>query len=139
MKDYLLFNLGGKECLAIDVLYVKEIIKPQQFHLIPGSTDAIEGCVTVRGITVPVINLPRLLFSRDVPLEQSMVILLDCPEGNYGIKVNSVACIVRVKDDDLMPKSGGGKRFTDGVFKQPDNSLVQTLCLSSVLAKAGNR
>lgn len=134
MSNILLFGLGSNDRFAIDVLNVREIIKPSKFHHLPNSNEFVCGCLSVRNSTIPVIDLPKMLFGKDVRSEVSMVILLESCQGNFGFKVSDVHSIQKFADDNsLNEKKGFG--FIDGVFKELDGSLIQFINIDKIISQ----
>lgn len=134
MTNFLLFTLSGPEPFAIPVSHVREIVTISGIHKLPGSSDMIVGCMIVRGATIPVVDLPSMLFSRSTPLLEGMVIILDLPEQSYGLKVSGVTSISKL-DVGASDRSKASKHFVDGVFTQDDGALVQILNIEKILAR----
>ncbi|MHD0644744.1 chemotaxis protein CheW [Pseudomonas aeruginosa] len=128
----LLFKIGGVESFAIDVLAVKEIMRTGKIVSIPGAPPHIPGMMDVRGQIAPIVDVPRLLFGRDLDMSECQMIILDRPEGLFGLKVSSIDQIykeqVTLQDHDFMIKE-----YIDGVFLMPDKTLVQMMNLDAVL------
>lgn len=137
MSNILLFDLGANEKFALDVLSVREIIKATKYNYLPNSHQFVCGCINVRGLTVPVLDLPQMLFSHSVPSESSMVILLDCPEGPYGLKVANVHSIAKINLESVK-KDTLSRGYTDGVFEH-EGALVQILNIARVIARISVR
>lgn len=133
MKNILMFKLGGSETYAIDALEVREIVNETRLSKIPGSSEVVSGCMHFRGLTVPVLDLPKLLFGKQT--DDHLVIVLD--RLQYGLKVSQVTQIVKM---DLIfdEQALFSRRFVDGVFIDEDGSLVQMLCIDKIIRHLDN-
>jgi two-component system chemotaxis response regulator CheV len=137
MSDMLMFDLGAIERFALDVLDTREIIKVTQFHSLPNSHPFICGCINVRGSTVPVIDLPLMLFNRSLCDSKSVVILLDHAGGQFGLKVAEVHSIGKV-DLGAVKMDAIGKGFTEGVYEQ-EGALIQILNVGRIIGRINIR
>lgn len=124
-----MFNLGGKETYAIDALKVREIIKETSLNKIPGSSDVVSGCLNFRGSTIPVIDLPKLLFGTEIV--DSMIIVMDSMP--YGMRVSMVTQIAKM-DVEFDERAVFSRKFVDGVFLGEDGSLIQMLNIEKIIA-----
>ncbi|MBI6727527.1 chemotaxis protein CheW [Pseudomonas syringae pv. actinidiae] len=138
MTNYLFFNLAGPEPFAIPVCSVREIVTISEIHKLPGSSDMIVGCMNVRGVVIPVIDLPSMLFSRPTPLLEGMVIILDLPNQSCGFKVSGVKSISKL-DVGVVERSATAKHFVNGVSTQEDGTIVQILNVDKILARIAQR
>ena len=59
-KEYLSFILSGEE-YAIDIMMIKEIIKPVETTHVPRAPEIIMGIISLRGTILPIFNLRKRL------------------------------------------------------------------------------
>lgn len=133
MKDILMFKLGSSETFAIDALEVREIVNETRLNQIPGSSEVVSGCMHFRGTTIPVLDLPKLLFSKQT--DDHLVIVLD--RLQYGLKVSQVTQIVKM-DLKFDEQALFSRRFVDGVFIGDDGALVQMLGIDKIIRHLDN-
>jgi purine-binding chemotaxis protein CheW len=79
------FKLGSVD-FGVAIGSVKEMLRYTDVTAIPGSPDFIEGCIGLRGMSVPVIDLRRrfaLEAAVDRP-EQIMLVVIEDTSGSGG-------------------------------------------------------
>ncbi len=87
----------GKEIFAIDILLVKEIIRPVKITEIPNTPHFIEGIINLRGNIITVINLREKLGLPDKEDDNNTrVIVVEINERIIGFIVDSVEEVVRI-------------------------------------------
>lgn len=98
------FSLGGKE-YGIDIMYVKEISRVNEFTYIPNSAKFVRGVYNLRGEIISVMDL-RSLFcltpkvSKD-GLEDLLV--LNSEESMVGVIVDTIDRVVGVSSSKIQP------------------------------------
>jgi purine-binding chemotaxis protein CheW len=93
------FKLGN-EFYAIDLTYLKKIVRSKQITPVPGVPDHILGVINVRGEIISVVDLRALLgISAESP-QQSAIMITSMQGIEAGFLVDSVEDII-----ELPPKS----------------------------------
>ncbi len=134
--------IAGGETYGIEILAIREIIKPREVTEVPRAPRFLLGIITVRGVVMPVLDLRLRLRLDAAPLERSARILVVLHRGErFGLLVDAVRDVVRFADSQIEPPppslapteapflSGIG-RIDEGT---PDERLVILLSLDTVL------
>ncbi len=102
---YLLFSIG-QETYGVGIHRVREIIGPVELQALPEASPTIAGVVTLRGKTIPVVDLKSRLGLE--PQERTggscvLTVLAKGWEGPLwmGILVDGVQEVVQVRSSDL--------------------------------------
>jgi purine-binding chemotaxis protein CheW len=95
------FMLDSEE-YAVDIYRVQEVIKQRKLTEVPTSSTHIIGVLSLRGSTVPVMNLRGRL---GLPEKQTgeLIIIVKDEEDLLGFLVDSIRRVVRVPVESLEP------------------------------------
>lgn len=131
----LLFTLRSGKLMAINLLKVSEIIPCPPLTRLPEAHPHVKGVATLRGNSLPVIDLSRAIGER--PLADpngGCLIVTDISRSKQGLHVQAVARIVHCKSTDIRPPpyGSGDKSFITGVTRI-DDTLVQVLDIEKVI------
>ncbi|OLS64923.1 chemotaxis protein [Pseudomonas putida] len=131
----LLFTLRSGKLMAINLLKVSEIIPCPPLTRLPEAHPHVKGVATLRGNSLPVIDLSRAIGER--PLADpngGCLIVTDISRSKQGLHVQAVARIVHCKSTDIRPPpyGSGEKSFITGVTRI-DDTLVQVLDIEKVI------
>ncbi len=143
--EILLFSLGTdkesgrKEVFGINVFKVREVMHVPDITRAPDMPESVEGMVSLRGITIPVINLPKYC---GIPLDKkpSIMIITEYNKNVQGFLVDSVDNIERLAWDEvkappsMMNSQHGG--LVTAVTDLGDKGLVMIMDVEKVLAEA---
>ncbi len=142
--EVLLFNLGRdtetgrNELFGINVFKVREVMHIPEITHAPDMPDGVEGIVSLRGVMVPVINLPKFckINTDDKP---EILMITEYNKHVQGFLVKSVDTIKRLNWDDvkeppqmLANRLGG---LVTAVTELEDKSLVLIMDVERVLAE----
>ena len=109
--ELLLFKLEGRQRYGINVFKVREVIQCPKLTHIPHSNPIVCGVVTIRGLTMPVMDLSRGIGMAPVDdPNTSFVIVAEYNNSVQGFLVSAVERIVNMRWDDVEPPpaaSGG--------------------------------
>jgi two-component system chemotaxis response regulator CheV len=135
--ELLLFRLHGKQRFGINVFKVKEVIQCPQLTHIPHSHSIVRGVASMRGKTIPVLDLGMAIGMQ--PLEdpsQSFVIVAEYNRSQQGFLVSAVERIVNMGWDEIEPppKASGAGSYLTAVTKV-DDELVEIIDVEKVLAE----
>jgi len=97
--EVLLFNLGkdassGRvETFGINVFKVREVMHAPDITRAPDMPDSVEGMVSLRGETIPVISLPKFCGIESDGTLPSVLIVTEYNRYIVGLLVHAVDCI----------------------------------------------
>ena len=146
--EILLFSLGKdegadhEEVYGINVFKVREVMHRPKITKAPDMPKAIEGMVSLRGITIPVINLATYCgvnVKNDTP--PSIMIITEYNKHVQGFLVQSVDNIERLAWDDvkapppMMDSQRGG--LVTAVTEIQNKGLVMIMDVEKILADTG--
>jgi len=119
-EQIVVFNIDTGE-YGFNINCVKEIIRLPDVMKVPNTASYIEGVLSVRNQLMAVINTGKLLgMNCKQPDENSRVIVIDNGSFSYGVIVDKVSQVVRVRKE-LFKESGQnanltGREFVKGIF-----------------------
>jgi purine-binding chemotaxis protein CheW len=127
----------GTEMYALDIMRIKEIIRPQKLTVVPKAPAFIEGVINLRGTVLPVVDLRRR-FDQPVVADRRTRVIIATVQGRIiGLMVDEVAEVSRYTRQDIQPPpqylKGGGSEFFLGVCRRGDD-LVMVLDLEMLLS-----
>lgn len=141
--EVLLFSLGKnaesgrEEVFGINVFKVREVMHTPDITQAPDMPDSVEGMVSLRGETIPVISLPKFcgINQEEKP---SVLIVTEYNRHIVGLLVHAVDCIKRMAWDDvkvppsMMANRHGG--LVTAVTEIEDLGLVMIMDVEKILA-----
>jgi purine-binding chemotaxis protein CheW len=94
----------GEDLFAVDIMRIKEIIRPQRLTHLPRAPQFIEGVINLRGTVIPVLDL-RLRFdlSRRPEAGNSRLLIVRMGGQVMGLEVDDVTEVVTVPLKDVKP------------------------------------
>lgn len=144
--EILLFSLGKEqgveheEIFGINVFKVREVMHKPQITKAPDMPNSVEGMVSLRGITIPVINLAKhcgIMVEDGSP--PSIMIITEYNKNVQGFLVESVDNIERLNWDEvkapppMMDSQRGG--LVTAVTEIDDKGLVMIMDVEKILAE----
>lgn len=99
------FRVGSEE-YVVDIMRVREILRPMPITRVRKGPRYLEGVINLRGSVIPIIDLRRRF---DLPCEQSAhtkIIILSVDGRVVGLVVDSVTDVVRVPRSSIRPAPG---------------------------------
>lgn len=138
-QGMLLFQLSALQSFAIGTLKVKEIVPYTPLTAIPHSHPTILGAATLRGDTLPVIDMAKAVgyppLTQD-ELKNCFIIITDCRRMLVGFLVRGINKITECNwhNIDAPPSSLGSNVFVTGVTTV-ENKLIQLLDVELLLSK----
>jgi chemotaxis signal transduction protein len=101
LQEYLSFRLAN-ECYAINILYIKEIIKLPLITAVPRTESVILGILSLRGMVVPLIDLRLRLGLEATPTtRKSRVLIVQESDDLIGLLVDEVQNVIRLSEDQI--------------------------------------
>ncbi|WP_019611862.1 chemotaxis protein CheV [Thioalkalivibrio sp. AKL7] len=137
--ELLLFHLGGSQTFGINVFKVREVIPSPPLRQIPGSMGVVRGVASLRGGTVPIIDLARAMGLRGavgaVDNGEQKVVVTEFNRSVQGFWVSAVDRIVNVNWQDVKsPPRGTGRESFLVAVTEIDNKLVEIIDVERVLS-----
>ena len=130
------FRLGS-EMYALDIMKIKEIIRPQKLTPVPKAPPFIEGVINLRGAVIPVVDMrKRFDVSVDTDERSERVIVCSVAKKIIGLIVDEVDEVRRYSRKEIQPApqflKGKGSEFFLGVCRKEDE-LVMLIDLEKIL------
>ena len=86
----------GTEMYALDILRIKEIIRPQRLTPVPKAPAFIEGVINLRGVVIPVIDLRKRFDQPNTDSDRKTRVIICSLAGKIlGLMVDEVAEVRR--------------------------------------------
>ena len=135
--ELLLFRIHGRQRYGINVFKVREVIECPPLRRVPTSHPAILGVATIRGRTLSVIDLGKMLGMRaTTDLTGQYVVITEFNRSVQGFLVGGVDRIVNMNWEDILaPPANSGKGSYLTAVTKLDNELVEILDVEKVLAE----
>lgn len=138
-QGMLVFKLTLQQHFAIGTLKVREIVPYLPTTKIPYSHHHVIGTVTIRNLTVPVIDMAAAIGFRPIREEEyqdSYLIVTDCLRTVVAFMVRGIEKIIECdwKTIETPPESAGKNIFVTGITRYEDK-IVQMLDVELLLSK----
>lgn len=138
-QGLLLFHLNQSQLFALGTLKIRELVPFTALTKIPNSHPSIMGAATVRGGTIPVIDMAAGIGFRPIDeseLEHCFIIITDCQRMVIGFVVRAIDKIIECNWRDIEPPATnlGKNAFLTGVTRF-EGQLVQLLDVELLLSK----
>ncbi len=122
---------------AVDIMRIKEIIRPVPITRVPMAPSFVEGIVELRGAFLPLIDLRRRfgLDARAAGSERSKYVIVGLEGRIVGLAVDDVADRRQIAESEIKPPPplGMARRFFSGVVKS-EGEIVMVLDLDAILS-----
>jgi len=94
----------GEELYALDIMKIKEIIRPQKLTPIPKAPSFVEGVINLRGAVIPVADL-RKRFEQPISRDNRKHRIVICSLAGkiIGLLVDEVTEVKRYGRKDIAP------------------------------------
>lgn len=138
-QGMLMFKLSLTQSFAIGTLKVREIVPFQPMTQLPYSHHHVIGTVTIRDLTVPVIDMSAAVGFRPISSEEyqsCVLIVTDCLRTVVAFLVRSIDKIIECdwRSIESPPASVGQNVFVTGITRFEDR-IVQMLDVELLLSK----
>ncbi|WCE31479.1 chemotaxis protein [Vibrio sp. SCSIO 43137] len=139
-QGMLLFKLSlNQQSFAIGTLKVREIVPYMPTTQIPYSHHHVIGTVTIRNLTVPVIDMAAAIGFRPIAEEEyndCYLIVTDCLRTVVAFMVRSIEKIIDCDWHSIepSPETAGSNVFVTGITRHQDQ-IVQMLDVELLLSK----
>jgi purine-binding chemotaxis protein CheW len=131
------FEVGGR-VYALDVTYIREVVRWQPVTPLPKAPALIEGIIDLRGAVVPVVDLGRALGGDSVKADSRSRIAVAEIEGLVlGLAVDAVIEVLPVNATAMEDPPGlatqAGYDTTRAVVRRSDADPILVLSLEHLL------
>lgn len=135
--ELLLFRLSGSQLYGINVFKVREVLPCPPLTALPHASSVVRGVASVRGITVPIIDLALATGRRDrADLKHSFVIITEYNTRVQGFLVSGVERIVNLNWEAVLPPPvGSGHDHYLTAVTRVDDQLVEIIDVEKVFAE----
>lgn len=132
--ELLLFKLNNKSLFGINVFKVKEVLKCPKIHAIPKAHESVKGLITVRGQTLPVIDLNIATGDKPISnLDECFIIITEYNGSIQAFLVNAVDKIINVNWSDVQKPPKGLKSHYLTAITKLNSEIVQVLDVEKVI------
>ena len=136
LLQLLTFTLGSEE-YALNIMDIKEIIRPREVTEVPRSPDYILGIFSLRGTIIPVLDVNmRLGLARGEKKPQNRVIVVKYRDHFFGLHVDNVVQVLDIPLSRIEPPpeilGGVEGEFLRGIGRI-DERLIILLNLGRIL------
>jgi purine-binding chemotaxis protein CheW len=128
----------GSELYALDIMRIKEIIRPQKLTPVPKAPSFIEGVINLRGAVIPVADL-RKRFDQSIgdDSRKSRIVICSLVGKIIGLLVDEVTEVKRYTRKEIAPApqfiKGPEASYFLGVARR-DEELIMLIDLEKVLS-----
>jgi len=128
----------GDQLYGLDILRIREIVRPQKLRPVPKAPSFVEGVMNLRGAVIPVVDLRRRFDLAVPPEDRQTRIMISALSGRIvGLMVDEVAEVRRYSRKEIQPAphflKGRGVEFFLGVCRR-DEDLILILDLEKLLS-----
>ncbi len=118
-RKFLVFRVSGEE-YAMDLSYVREVIKVQEIKSIPQSSEFIEGVTSLRGHLIALMNLTKRLHLGESKVPERKVIICQIRRKVLGFLVEEFGEILSIPHERITP-------VPEVIFKREGNELISEI------------
>jgi len=127
-QEYLCFRVSD-EIYGINIMDIKEIIKPREVTEVPRAPSFVSGIISLRGVIIPIIDmLDRLGLQRETVTGRERVIVVRHGESFSGLLVDEIIQVVRITKDcfEAAPAvlEGIDRDFVNGIGRADGRMII---------------
>lgn len=94
----------GEDTYAIDIMRIKEIIRPQKLAALPRAPSFVEGVLNLRGAVIPVIDLRKRFGMPFRENDQNKrLLIINLALCDMGIAVDEVTEVITIPVANIKP------------------------------------
>ena len=128
----------GDQMYALDILRIKEVIRPLKLTPVPKAPVFIEGVINLRGAVIPVVDLRKRFDQLIGPADaKTRIIICVLSEKIIGLMVDEVMEVKSYSRNEIQPAprfiKGLDTDYFLGVYQRNDD-LVMIMNLQKVLS-----
>lgn len=139
--ELLLFQLDAPQRYGINVFKVKEVLQCPPLTLMPGRNPVVKGIASIRGGTLPIIDLQMAMgLAPQEGLERRFIVITEYNRMIQGFLVSSVERIINTNWEDMHPPpQGSGADSYLTAVTEFDKKMVEVLDVEKILAEVSPR
>ena len=119
--EFLCFRVSD-EFYGINIMDIKEIIRPREVTEVPRAPNFVSGVLSLRGVIIPIIDMRvRLGLVRELPTGKERIIVIKNNSSFSGILVDEVTQVVQIQQDAVERAPG----VLDGIDREFVNGLAR--------------
>lgn len=128
-QEFLCFRVSSEE-YALNIMEIKEIIKPREVTEVPRVPAFVSGVLSLRGIIIPIfdMNMRLGLPKSESGGKERIIVVRHGAEGFCGILVDEVVQVVRIENRLLEPPptvlEGIDRDFVNGIGRFTGRMLI---------------
>jgi purine-binding chemotaxis protein CheW len=123
---------------AVDIMKIRQIIRPAKIRPLPQAPDFLEGVISLRGAVIPVMDLRKRFGMKIDQTREARIIIVSAGRQVVGVIVDDVSEVITVSPDQIQPPprlSGIPSKFLSGAC-QWRNDILLVLNLDELLTGA---
>jgi purine-binding chemotaxis protein CheW len=119
----------GEDIYAVDIMRIKEIIRPQKLTALPKAPTFVEGVLNLRGAVIPVIDLRKRFKMPPREIDQNRrLLIISLAISDMGIAVDEVTEVITIPVANIKPpphvNQGAGAEYLLGVCLAQDSLIM---------------
>lgn len=127
-QEFLCFRVSS-EIYAINIMEIKEIIKPREVTEVPRAPAFVSGVLSLRGIIIPIFNMRlRLGLTGSERSARERIIVLKKTDEFFGVLVDEVIQVVRIASATIEKPpavlDGIDRDFVNGIGRFDGQMLI---------------
>jgi len=127
-EKYLCFKVAD-EVYGINIMDIKEIIRPRDVTEVPRSPSFVSGVISLRGIIIPIIDMQkRLGLQRQRITGRERVVVVKSSESFSGLVVDEIIQVAGVDGDSIEAAptvlEGIDRDFVAGIGRTGGNMVI---------------
>lgn len=127
-REFLCFRVSD-EIYGIDIMDIKEIIKPREVTEVPRAPVFVTGILSLRGVIIPIIDMRiRLGLARSRQVGKERIIVVKNKNSMSGLFVDEVIQVVQVDSDTVEEApavmDGIARDFISGIGRSDDRLII---------------
>lgn len=136
VSKYLCFRVASEE-YAINLMDIKEIIKPRETTEVPHAPAFVKGIISLRGVIIPILDMRlRLGFPSSQDSAKGRFVIVKKGEGFCGLLVDEVYQVINLDQQPIEKPpavlEGTDREFISGIGRR-DESIYILMDLEKVL------
>lgn len=131
---WVIFSCAGQS-YGVSVEYSREIAFFSEIDDMFKSGN-VEGAITLRGSTIPVMDGRFLLAKEQAMISETAenrVLILASDECSFGMVVDEIHTILTVADDEILPVPSGGSDNLIGIYSQQKGRDILLLDMANLV------
>ncbi len=136
VRKFLCFRVASED-YAVNLVEIKEIIKPREVTEVPHAPAFVKGIISLRGIIIPILDMrSRLGFPPAQDSTRERFVIVKKGEGFCGLLVDEVYQVINLDQQPIEKPpavlEGTDREFVSGIGRR-DESIYILIDLEKVL------